>query len=51
MALYDLVSRRYDLDCEALPVIRLRYEFVGMRACGERVSNCRTSWLRRMGLA
>jgi hypothetical protein len=49
LALYDLASRQDDFDCEVPSVIRLRYEFVGLRACDERVSRWRPRWLRRLG--
>jgi hypothetical protein len=48
LALYDLAGRQYNSDREAPPVIGLRYEFVGMHPCGERVSTWRTRWLRRL---
>jgi hypothetical protein len=51
LALYDLASRQHDFDCEAPPIIRLRYEFIGLRSCDEQVSNSPVRWFRWFGLA
>jgi hypothetical protein len=51
LALYDLASRQEEFGADAAPLVRLRYRFVGMRACDEGLPRPRTDWFGRLGLA